>query len=178
MARKVTKSTYTHKDQGGRFALVGQHHGQGALEGQQLVIYHDLGKDVTAAVTADEWRQQWRPIARDDCQVCMGTGYDHIKGNKANPCGGCYGLGKVREAGETPANLWELAEVATRIITGLRSELGVAVRQLKAIHAAPGVNEALEAHLQQAISDSTARQEQEWRDGRGHGPGGRRHTGD
>lgn len=174
----MTKPTHTHVTHGGRYVEVSEHAGTGPLEGQQLVIYHDLDRDVQSATTADDWRQHWRPIAPDDCPVCLGTGTDQIKGNKQRPCGGCYGLGRVKADGETPADLWQLATVATRIITGLQSELSLAVRQLKAIHAAPGVNEALEAHLQHAISDSTARQEQKWRDGNGHGPGGRRHTGD
>lgn len=174
----MTHPTHTHRTQGGRYVEVSQHAGTGPLEGQQLVIYHDLGRDVMSATTADDWRQQWRPVATDDCPVCLGTGTDQIKGNQAQPCGGCYGLGKVREDGETPADRWQLAEVAGRIIAGLQDELGKTLRQLTHLEAVPGVREAVEAHRIQRQQDATSRQEQDWRDGRGHGPGGRRYTGD
>ncbi|MGM0703844.1 MAG: hypothetical protein ACQEUG_15795 [Pseudomonadota bacterium] len=168
------KPTHTHCAHGGRYVEVSQHAGTGALEGQKVVVYHDLGRDVMSATTLDDWRQHWRPLDTDDCPICLGAGHDQIKGNKTKPCGGCYGLGKVQGDGQTPGDRWQLAEVAIGIITALRNELSLAKRQLEGIHAVPGVNEALEAHLQDAV----ARQEQEWRDGQGHGPGGRRHTGD
>ena len=110
----------------------------------------------------------------DDCTVCMGTGYDHIKNNKEMPCGGCYGLGKVREDGEAPAEMWELATVATKIITRQEHEL----RNLRRIAQNPAVQALIDQQRQHAIDESTARQEQEWRRGKGHGPHGQRHTGD
>lgn len=170
----MTKPTHTHRTQGGRYVEVSQHAGAGPLEGQQLVIYHDLGRDVQSATTADDWRLHWRTIAQDDCPVCMGAGTDQIKGNKAKPCGGCYGLGKVRTDGETPADMWELAEVAERIIIALEND----VKDMTEHLALPGVMDLIKRQRQQMIDDSTARQEQEWRDGKGRGPGGRRHVGD
>ncbi|MDX5378739.1 MAG: hypothetical protein LPK08_14630 [Halomonas sp.] len=76
------------------------------------MIYHELGRDVLNATTADDWYQHWRPVAADACPVCMGSGHDQIKGNKNRPCGGCFGLGKVRKDGEPPTDMWELAEAA------------------------------------------------------------------
>jgi hypothetical protein len=170
----MTKPTHTHRASGGRFAQVAEHAGTGPLEGQQLVIYHDLDRDVQSATTADDWRQQWSPIATDDCPICLGTGTDQIKGNKKQPCGGCYGVGKVRDDGETPSDLWELADVALGIIQRQQQEL----EQRRQAMALPEVREALQAAKDKRITDSIAESEQKWRDGRGHGPGGRRHTGD
>lgn len=170
----MTQPTHTHRTLGGRYVEVSQHAGTGPLEGQQLVIYHDLDRDVQSATTADDWRLYWRPIAQDDCPVCMGAGTDQIKGNKSRPCGGCYGLGKVKKDGETPADMWELAEVAQRIIRRQEQKIG----GLKIIADHPEVKELMQGKLRKVIEDSTARQEQEWRDGKGRGPGGRRIVGD
>lgn len=170
----MSKPTHTHKEQGGRFAVVAEAPGVGHLHGQGVVIYHDLDRDVQTATTADHWNQHWRPAEKDDCPVCLGAGTDQIKGNKENPCGGCYGLGKVRKDGETPADMWELSDVAQRIIIALEND----VKEMSEHLALPGVMELIKRQRQQMIDDSTARQEQEWRNGRGHGPGGRRHTGD
>ncbi|MDW5376794.1 hypothetical protein R6258_07655 [Halomonas sp. HP20-15] len=167
------KPTHTHA-QGGRFALVCETPGTGPLEGQTLVVYHDLGRDVQSATTLDDWRQHWRPIATDDCPVCLGTGTDQIKGNKSYPCGGCYGLGKVCSDGETPDDRWELAEVAAGIIKRQQQEL----EQRRQAMALPEVRAALQAARERQAADATAANEQQWRDGRGHGPGGRRYTGD
>lgn len=175
------KPTHTHKTQGGRFALVANHAGGGALEGQQLVAYHDLDRDLPSVTTLEDWSAHWQPITPDTCTVCMGTGRDAIKGNKANPCGGCYGLGRVREDGETPADPWELADVAGRVIAELREEMAKIERKAALMMRAPGVAEWLEAEKarrQQAASDGQAEQERRWREGRGHGPGGARYTGD
>ncbi|MBW5802241.1 hypothetical protein, partial [Halomonas elongata] len=172
----MTKPTHTHRQDGGRYAKASEHTGTGALEGQRLVIYHDLDKDVTSATTLDDWRQQWRPLETDDCPICMGTGRDSIKGNKRQPCGGCYGLGKVRKDGETPQDMWELGEVATGIIQRQQR----VIEQRDQVLAFPEVQEALQARKkrqQQPSNDSVVRQEQEWRKGRGHGPGGQRYTG-
>ena len=122
----------------------------------------------------EDWEQNWRVIAPDDCTICMGTGTDQIKGNKDKPCGGCYGLGKVLASGERPADLWELATVANGIIERHQAKLTKQRQQL----AMPEVKEALLAAEMQRITDSVARQEQQWRDGKGHGPGGQRYTGD
>lgn len=161
--------------------MIAHYNGDASLEAQQIVIYRDLDLETDTATTTGDWETNWRSIAPDDCPVCVGTGTDQIKGNKANPCGGCFGLGKVREDGESPADRWELAEVGLRIITGLRNELSIAVRQLEAIHATPGVNDVLEEHLQAQLrqqEDAVAEKERQWREGPGHGPRGRRHTGD
>lgn len=166
--------THTHRTNGGRFALVSEHHGGGALAGQQLVIYADLDKDAQSATTADDWHQHWRPIAPDDCPVCLGAGTDQIKGNKANPCGGCYGLGKVRPDGEKPTELWELADVAACIIARRTAERDEARRWL----ADAEVQAFIEQLRQRRIDDATAKNEQEWRAGPGYGHGGQRYTGD
>lgn len=162
--------THTHRAHGGRFALVSEHHGGGALAGQQLVIYADLDKDVHSATTAEDWRQHWRAIEPDDCTVCLGSGTDSIKGNKQRPCGGCYGLGKVQANGETPTELWQLAEVAAGVIARRVGERDAARRQL--------ADPAVRAVIQRQQQDETTRREQEWRAGPGYGHGGQRHTGD
>ncbi|NIC05215.1 hypothetical protein [Billgrantia bachuensis] len=170
----MTKPTHTHRSQGGRYVEVSQHAGTGPLEGQQLVIYHDIGRDVQSATTADDWRLHWRPIAQDDCPVCMGAGTDQIKGNKAKPCGGCYGLGKVRKDGETPADMWELAGIAERIIIELEND----VKDMTEHLALPGVLDLIKRQRQKMIDDSIAESEHKWRAGPGKGHGGQRHTGD
>ncbi|MDL4864118.1 hypothetical protein NPJ88_017430, partial [Halomonas elongata] len=98
----MTKPTHTHQQHGGRWAAINSHPGAGPLAGQEVVILHDLDKDVTSVTTYQDWNDNWRAIAIDDCTVCLGTGKDSIKGNKRQPCGGCYGLGKIRQDGETP----------------------------------------------------------------------------
>lgn len=170
----MTQPTHTHRQRGGKFAELQQHQGTGPLEGQWLIIYEDLDKVVQSGTTQDDWMQNWRPLLIDDCLVCMGTGHDHIKGNKDRPCGHCYGLGKVRDDGETPADLWELATVATGIIQRQREKID----QLSAITENPAVQALIEQQRQQTITDSMGREYQEWAGGNGHGPGGRRYTGD
>lgn len=173
----MTKPTHTHRTQGGRFAVVAEAPGVGDLHGQAVVIYHDMDRDVQTAITADKWKKDWRAAEKDDCPVCLGTGTDQIKGNKSKPCGGCFGLGKVRVDGETPTDLWELATVATAIIQ--RQARIIASRDQ--VLAFPEVKEALAIRKRQQherMTDSIASSEQKWRDEKGHGPGGRRHTGD
>lgn len=172
------KATHTHRESGGRFAEI--HRAQGSqrlAEAGTIVVYLDIGLQVQSATTLEDWEAHWQTITPDTCTVCMGTGRDTIKGNKRNPCGGCYGLGRVREDGETPAEMWELAEVAGRVIAGLHREVAGLQSQLST----PGVAEALEAEWQrrqQAANDAQAEQERKWRDGLGHGAGGARYTGD
>lgn len=170
----MTQPTHTHRESGGKFAEIERINGGGASEGSVQVIYHDIGRDVRRYTNPEDWKQNWRVIAPDDCTICMGTGTDQIKGNKDKPCGGCYGLGKVLESGERPADLWELAAVATGIIQRQQAKLTKQRQQLEM----PEVKEALLAAEMQRITDSVARQEQQWRDGNGHGPGGQRFTGD
>lgn len=170
----MTKPTHTHATQGGRFAMLAHYNGDVSLEAQMIVVYRDLDREVDTATTAKDWETNWRPIAKNDCPVCLGAGTDQIKGNKSRPCGGCYGLGKVRDDGETPADMWELASVAADIIKRQQREL----KQRRKAMARTEVKEALEAAREREISDSITEQEQKWRDGTGHGPGGRRYTGD
>ncbi|MGP5325972.1 hypothetical protein [Vreelandella titanicae] len=170
----MTQPTHTHRESGGKYAELQQHQGTGPLEGQWLIIYEDLDKGIQSGTTQDDWMQNWRPLLIDDCPVCLGSGHDHIKGNKDRPCGHCYGLGKVRTDGEAATDMWELATVAADIITRQEHEL----RNLRRIAQNPAVQALLEQQRQHAIDESTARQEQEWRRGKGHGPHGQRHTGD
>ena len=79
-----------------------------------------------------------------------------------------------QKTGEAPTEMWELATVATGIIQRQLNELS----NLRRIAQNPAVQALIAEHRQQAIDDSTARQEHEWRSGRGHGAGGQRHTGD
>jgi len=170
----MTQPTHTHRSNGGKFHETAQQMGGGALEGQLLVLYHDLDKDIASITTEVDWRQNWRAIKPDDCTICMGTGHDHIKGNKDKPCGHCYGMGKVRADGEAATDIWELATVATEIIHSQRAHIA----QLSAIAENPAVQALLDQQRQQVITDSVGRQYQEWSDGHGHGPGGQRYTGD
>ncbi|SDF71890.1 hypothetical protein SAMN05216571_101367 [Onishia taeanensis] len=166
----MTRASHTHKTEGGRFVVQAETPGSGPLEGQVLVVYLDLDKEVSSATTKDDWRQHWKEIALDDCALCLGSGRDAIKGNKANPCGGCYGLGKVRMDGGTPEDRWQLADVAMRIIQRQRTEL----QRLATLDANPAVQALLKRQQNEAIGE----QEQQWRAGPGRGHGGRRHTGD
>ncbi|MGP9579727.1 hypothetical protein ACT3RX_17115 [Halomonas sp. AOP42-E1-40] len=166
--------THTHRESGGKYAELQQHEGAGPLAGQWLVIYEDLTKGIQSVTTQQDWLTSYREIKPDDCTICMGTGHDHIKGNKDKPCGNCYGLGKVREDGQTPADMWELSDVAYRIIQLQQNEL----EDLRKVAAHPGVIDLIKRDRQEAIDNSIARQEQDWRRGKGHGPGGQRHTGD
>ena len=166
--------THTHRERGGRYQEVAQHQGTESLDGQWLVIYQDLDKGIQSATTQADWLANWRELAPDDCPICMGTGHDHIKGNKDRPCGHCYGLGKVLENGYEPAEMWDLATVATSIIQRQQEEL----LNLRRIASNPAVQALLDQEHRQAIEESTARNEQAWRNGKGHGPGGQRYTGD
>ncbi|ATH77754.1 hypothetical protein CLM76_09195 [Vreelandella venusta] len=170
----MTQPTHTHRENGGKFAELQQHQGTGSLDGHWLIVYEDLDKGVQSVTTQDDWLSHWRPLLADDCPVCLGTGHDHIKGNKDKPCGHCYGLGKVRADGEAANDLWELATVATGIIEHQREQIA----QLSAIAENPAVQALLDQKHRQAMNDSIARQEQQWRDGQGAGPGGQRYTGD
>lgn len=171
----MTNATHTHRERGGKFQEIAQHQGAGTdLEGKWLVLYRDLDKGIDSITSLQEWESQWRALAPDDCPICLGAGYDHIKGNRDKPCGGCYGLGKVRDDGETPTDCWELASVATGIIQRQQEEL----LNLRRIAQTPEVQALIDQQRQQAIDNSIARQEQEWRRGKGFGPGGQRVTGD
>ena len=170
----MTQPTHTHRESGGKYAELQQHQGTGSLEGHWLIVYEDLDKGIQSATTQDDWLNHWRPLHPDDCPVCLGSGHDHIKGNKDRPCGHCYGLGKVRCDGEAASDLWDLATVATGIIERQQAEL----HQLRQIASNPAVQALLEQQRQQAIDDSMARQEQKWRSEQGHGPAGQRYTGD
>lgn len=170
----MTQPTHTHKANGGRFALVAHYNGDMSLDAQMIIVYRDIDREIETATTAKDWEDNWQAVAPDDCPVCLGAGTDQIKGNKDKPCGYCYGLGKVRESGEAPAEIWEVATIATGIIERQKKELG----RLRQIESHPHVQALLDQERQQAMSDSVARQEQEWRNGRGHGPGGQRMTGD
>lgn len=171
----MTKVTHTHREHGGKFQEIAQHQGAGTdLEGKWLVLYRDLDKGIDSITNLKEWETQWRALAPDDCPVCLGAGHDHIKGNRDKPCGGCYGLGKVRDDGETPTDCWELAAVATGIIQRQQEELD----ELHQIARCPEVQALIEQQRQQTITDSMGRQYQEWAGGSGHGPGGQRYTGD
>ncbi|RUR43333.1 hypothetical protein [Vreelandella populi] len=170
----MTQPTHTHRELGGKYIELQQHEGAGPLVGQWLVIYEDLSKGIQSATTQADWMQNWRAVAPDDCTVCMGTGTDHIKGNAANPCGHCYGLGKVREDGEAAGELWELATIAGGIIQRQLEEL----LNLRRIADNPAIQELIEQQRQQAMIDGIARDDQAWRNGQGFGPGGQRYTGD
>ncbi len=169
----MSKPSHTHKEHGGRWAAINSHPGAGPLEGQEVVILHDLDKDITSVTTYQDWHDNWRPIAADDCPVCLGSGHDQIKGAKDKPCGGCFGLGKVRQDGETPADRWQLADVALGCIQRQQQELD-RLRQLAAL---PEVRAIIEAR-RKAQGEDWVQREQEWRAGPGRGHGGRRHTGD
>lgn len=166
--------THTHAEHGGRYSMLGEPLGSGPLESVHLVKYQDMQTHLEQITTMEDWGAHWRKIAPDDCSVCLGNGTDQIKGNKQRPCGGCYGLGKVEADGETPTDLWDLADIAGRIIRQLRAERDEAQRQL----ADAEVQAFIEQLRQRRIDDSIAEQEHAWRDGRGHGHGGQRHTGD
>lgn len=172
----MTKPTHTHRQHGGRWAAINSHPGAGPLAGQEVVILHDLDKDVTSVTTYQDWNDNWRPIADDDCTLCLGAGTDPIKGNKANPCGGCYGLGKVRQDGETPTDLWQLAEVATGIIQRQQR----IIEQRDQVLAFPEVQAALQERKKRRQEEPPdwVQREQDWRAGGGRAHGGRRHTGD
>tara|TARA_R110000850_G_scaffold217215_1_gene342932 strand:+ start:382 stop:903 length:522 start_codon:yes stop_codon:yes gene_type:complete len=173
----MTQPTHTHRSNGGKFKESAQHEGAGPLAGQWLVIYEDLDRGIQSATTQADWLANWRHIAPDDCSICMGTGHDHIKGNKDKPCGHCYGLGKVLESGEAAAEMWDLATVATGIIKQQQRMIA----QRDQVLDFPEVRQVLierKRQHQDRIDDSIARQEQEWRAGKGHGHGGQRYTGD
>ncbi|WFM72908.1 hypothetical protein [Halomonas sp. CKK8] len=173
----MTQPTYTHKTQGGRFALVAHYNGDTTLDAQMIVVYRDINREIETATTAKDWEQNWQTITPDTCTVCMGTGHDHIKGAKHQPCGGCYGLGKVKQDGEKPVGEWELAEVALGLIKRQQQEL----EQRRQAMAVPEVRAALEAHKvarQRLQEKDWVAREQGWREGRGKGPGGARITGD
>lgn len=168
--------SHTHKERGGRFAMVAHYNGDTTLDAQMIVVYRDLDREIETATTAKDWEQHWKPIAPDDCTICLGSGTDQIKGNKERPCGGCFGLGKVREDGETPADRWELADVALGIIRRWQQE----TLELRQIAALPEVKEVLTARKerQQREPPDWVQKEQAWREGSGRGHGGRRHVGD
>ncbi|WP_249976117.1 hypothetical protein [Vreelandella olivaria] len=170
----MTQPTHTHRESGGKYAELQQYQGTGPLEGQWLVAYEDLILSIQSVTTQEDWLENWREIAPDDCTVCMGTGTDHIKGNAKMPCGHCYGLGKVMDNGARPTEMWDVAGIAALIIERQQAEL----YQLRKLADNDTVQAIIEQQRQQVVNDSTARNEQAWRDGQGHGPGGQRYTGD
>jgi len=167
------RPSHTHQEHGGRYTLLGEHAGGGTLEGHTLIMYRDLDKGLQSLTTADDWRNNWRAIANDDCPICLGSGTDQIKGNTSKPCGACFGLGKVKADGETPTDRWELADIANGIIRRQQTEL----QRLRRITAVPEIQQAIGKYRDDAGSD-WMQDEQEWRSGPGRGPGGRRYTGD
>ncbi len=108
---------HTHRECGGKFQEIARHQGAGTgLYGKWLVRYRDLDKGTESITNLQEWETQWRTLLANGCPICLGAGHDHIKGNRDKPCGGCYGLGKVRDDGGTPADCWEVPTVATGTI--------------------------------------------------------------
>lgn len=177
------KPTHISIAHGAKSARIGTAQGEGQLAGKTLVIYLDLTVEPPAThyIEEERWEAQWREIPTDACPVCYGSGTDQIKKRQDRPCGGCYGLGRVKEDGETPKEMWELAEVAGKVITEIRAEMAKIERKAALMMQAPGVADWLEAERarrQRAASDAQAEQERKWREGRGHGPGGARYTGD
>lgn len=170
----MTQPTHTHREKGGRIGMVTSYWGVGPLEGQQFVVYQNLDLVTECLTTMDDWQANWRKLEPDDCPLCLGSGIDPIKGVKHKPCGHCYGLGKVKSDGEQATEQWDVADIALTIITPLREKL----ENLQRIADNPAVQALLEQERQQAIIESTARNEQAWRDGQGHGPHGQRYTGD
>lgn len=177
------KPTHISIAHGARSARIGTAQGEGQLAGKTLVIYLDLSVEPPAThyIEEERWEAQWREIPADACPVCYGSGTDQIKKRQDRPCGGCYGLGRVREDGETPKGEWEVAEVAGRIIAELKTGRAEAERRLAQVREIPGVVQAIgaeQARRLRGASDAQAEQERKWREGRGHGPGGARMTGD
>ncbi|MBB3142770.1 hypothetical protein [Halomonas organivorans] len=172
----MTQPTHTHRQHGGRFAMLAHYNGDTALEAQMIVIYRDLDREIETATTAKDWEQNWKPIAADDCTLCLGTGTDAIKGNKRQPCGGCFGLGKVMKDGERPNDYWQIAEVALGIIQRQQR----IIEQRDQVLAFPEVQEVLQQRKarQEKEPAEWVQREQEWRESGGRGHGGRRHTGD
>ncbi|WP_193090823.1 hypothetical protein [Halomonas colorata] len=170
----MTQPTHTHRISGGKYYEAAQHQGTGELENEWLVLYRDLDKGIDSIAKLHEWEAGWRRLEKDDCPLCLGSGIDPIKGVKYKPCGHCYGLGKVKGDGEQATEQWDVADIALTIITPLREKL----ESLQRIADNPAVQALLEQERQQAIIESTARNEQAWRESTGYGPGGQRHTGD
>lgn len=181
------KPTHISIAHGAKSARIGTAQGEGQLAGKTLVIYLDLTVEPPAThyIEEERWEAQWREIPTDACPVCYGSGTDQIKKRQDRPCGGCYGLGRVKEDGETPKGEWEVAEVAGRIIEGLRGKLERANSGIEAMQRTPGVPEAIDAERerrkerqQEKGPPDWVQREQEWRAGKGRGPGGARMTGD
>jgi hypothetical protein len=177
------KPTHIHRTTQTQAARVGTAKGEGPEAGKTLVIYLDLSVEPPAThyIEQARWDAEWRETPADACPVCHGAGTDQIKKRRDRPCGGCYGLGRVREDGETPKGEWEVAEVAGRVIAKVKQERDHWRKRCEALEEVPGVAEAIvaeRARRQQAASDAQAEQERKWREGRGHGPGGARYTGD
>ncbi|MFI0472929.1 hypothetical protein ACGLWX_09465 [Halomonas sp. HMF6819] len=170
----MTYPTHTHRTLAGGYLEIQQYQGTGPLAGQWLVAYTDLIKGVDSVTTQEDWTTHWRKLRPDDCSVCYGTGRDHIKGNNDKPCGGCYGLGRVCNDGQAPADMWALSDIAWDMIQQLQNE----VDEMREAIELPGVLDLIKRERQQRIDESVARQEQEWRAKQGHGPGGQRYTGD
>lgn len=177
------KPTHVHRQHGGPAARIGTAQGEAHHAGQTLVIFLDMGMDPpnTDYLEISLWESEWQEIPSNACPVCHGSGHDQIKKRKDRPCGGCYGLGRVKEDGETPKGEWEVAEVAGRIIAELKTGRAEAERRLAQVREIPGVVQAIgaeQARRLRGASDAQAEQERKWREGRGHGPGGARYTGD
>lgn len=166
----MTQPTHTHKENGGRFAMVAHYNGDTALDAQMIVVYRDLDREIETATTAKDWEHNWKPIAADDCTLCLGSGRDAIKGAKHQPCGGCYGLGKVMKNGARPEDCWQVADVALAIIRRQQT----ALQRLHTLESTPEVMQLVKRLQDQAIGG----QEQKWRGSRGKGPNGQRVTGD
>ena len=173
------KPTHVHRQHATRAARIGTAQGEGQLAGKSLVIYLDLSTQPPAThyIEAGRWEAEWREIPADACPVCHGSGTDQIKKRKDRPCGGCYGLGRVRQDGETPKGAWEVAEVALGII----QRQARIIEQRDQVLAFPEVQEVLKARKerqQQEGPPDWVQREQDWRGSRGRGPGGARMTGD
>lgn len=113
----------------------------------------------------EQWRQQmFRPMHRLECPNCAGTAKDPERPVK--PCPTCFGSGWVNYSGEPLTNCRETAIVL--------AEIHQQFRQLHQIANRSDVQQL----LKNAQDDVMARQEQEWRDGHGRGPEGKRYTGD
>ena len=113
----------------------------------------------------EQWRQQmFRPMHRLECPTCAGTAKDPERPVK--PCPTCFGSGWVDHSGNPLTSCRDTAIALT--------EINRQFRQLQQITNRSDVQQL----LKNAQDEVIARQEQEWRDGPGRGPEGKRYTGD
>ena len=112
-------------------------------------------------------KEMFRPLHPLVCSHCGGSGKDRDRPVK--PCGYCFGSGWVNCEGEPLTRDTSTADTLLQV-SRLIQELSQQANKLN--------HPRVQALFEEMETEAIARSETQWRNGKGAGPSGQRHTGD